>query len=115
MKHYVCRFMFCLVCILLLSVCAYAEVVDFSTMSIEELVSMRNRIDNEIYSRVISDNIQIGPETPLIYEGTYFVGKDIKPGSYTISYLCPEGSMLIGVFSSYEDYEQFKKFLPVEG
>lgn len=63
-----------------LSCFAFADEIDLSGMSIEELYELHSSIDSEIQSRlnctVASDNIGVG---------MYIVGKDIKSGNYTFT------------------------------
>lgn len=81
----------------LLSVPVYAD--DYSSMTIEELVELRNEIDREINSRIAGDSGQIG-------EGIYQVGKDFKAGSYI--YLFPgTGDSIHSAISLYKDEEAF--------
>lgn len=56
---------------------AYASSVDVKSMTMDELVGLRDEIDQEINSR-------LGFDENKIYIGEYVVGKDIKPGRYII-------------------------------
>lgn len=60
----------------LLSSVSLAETIDFSAMSLEELLSMYQQIGTEI-----SEKVGIA-QTNRIGRGSYVVGKDIKPGYY---------------------------------
>ena len=68
-----------LVACTLFTTSAYASSIsiDVSSMTMEELVSFRDEINQEINSRLGSDESKI-------YIGDYVVGKDIKPGRYII-------------------------------
>lgn len=54
---------------------AYAEGIDLASLSIEELVQLRNDLTDELFNR--------SGGVPLA-EGKYVVGKDIAPGAYTV-------------------------------
>lgn len=58
---------------------AYASSIDFGSMSIDELINLKNEICQEIMERLQNEDI----EEP-IYQGTYVVGTDIKPGKYVL-------------------------------
>ena len=55
---------------------------DLKSMSLDELVTLRNQITAEIISRI--------PDAEPFYSGKYTAGVDIKEGSYTITNLTPE-------------------------
>ena len=55
-----------------------AESVDLSQMTLDELVTVQKRVDDEIRSRLSFSSFSIFP-------GTYVIGTDIKAGSYVIT------------------------------
>ena len=81
---------------------AFAEDYDFSEKKLDELIMLRSRIDEEITTR-------IGTNNSMIYMGSYLVGTDIKAGRYLIT--CTKenenatNGMVIVVFRSDEAYE----------
>ena len=54
-----------------------AETIDFSSMTLEELLALRIDLDAEIKDRYSGTSHSI-------YNGTYFVGRDMKAGHYLI-------------------------------
>ena len=64
-------------CIFSIGSTGFAEDVDLAGMSFDDLMELRNRINDEIEERVGND------EVPLL-EGYYVVGTDISEGSYEI-------------------------------
>lgn len=56
---------------------AFAEGMDLSSMSMDELYALRVALNSEISSRLLG-------ETTAIYSGKYVVGEDIKPGTYVL-------------------------------
>ena len=71
----------CLVLLFVLlfsTVWGIAEGIDLSGMSFEELQDLRDRIDDELYSRK-----DLGEE--LLTEGNYLVGDTIEAGQYIIT------------------------------
>lgn len=78
---------------------ALSEAIDFTSMSLDELLVMRQSIEDEIYSR-----LQEGSGT--IWVGAYHVGKDIKAGSYVLSGI--ENTIIVHVYESEEDFANHK-------
>ena len=79
------------VTVILLMLCgvAFASVVDFATMSTDDLILLRQQISDEIKKRT-NDADSILPK------GVYVVGKDIKAGRYVLTMLPYEyGTVLI--------------------
>ena len=74
-----------LVSVFILSV-AFAEGLDFSNMTDEELVAVYQNAANEIKNR----GLVVGEERTL-REGKYIIGKDIAAGTYTITCIGTEG------------------------
>lgn len=69
--------------LLLFAVPAVGEELDLSGMELGELVSLRERADAEITSRIGFSDEQIG-------SGYYIVGEDIKPGKYELICTLPD-------------------------
>ena len=74
----------------LLLTTAIAESMDYTSLSLEDLITMRNDISDEINRRVASSSDALIP-------GEYLVGRDIAPGAYTIT--CLEGGYAEGTQS----------------
>ena len=71
---------FALLTILVLSIClvGYAEELDLASMTTDDLIELRNQINNEIDARVeTKDGLSL-------FEGYYTVGIDIAAGAYEI-------------------------------
>ena len=71
-----------IIAIILIVVLMFTPVyaADLSSMSLDELLQLRDEITQEINSRVAA------PEEPsFINTGSYVVGKDIKEGAYVLS------------------------------
>lgn len=73
MKKILAALMMCI----LLAVPAFAETVDLSSMSLDELIQLRDAVQNEISARIGSDSMAIA-------SGKYIVGTDIKAGYYLL-------------------------------
>ena len=71
------RLLIILALLIVIAVPALAEPVDYSSMTLEQLIEMRSKINQEIDAR-------IGTSTTAIYSGVFVVGKDIKPGRYVL-------------------------------
>ena len=54
---------------------AFAAELDLTSMSVEELYSLRSKISTELNARLI-------PDSSTLFGGVYVVGKDIKAGKY---------------------------------
>ena len=68
-----------LVSFTLFTTTANASSIDLESMTTDELIELKDKIHQEIMERVQDEGI----EEP-IYQGTYIVGEDIKPGKYVI-------------------------------
>ena len=79
------------------------ETLDYSGMSLDELVILRNTINEEIASRIGSGD--------MIYTGDFLVGTDIKAGKYIITCTAetPQSSddMVMGIFNEKDSHDQF--------
>ena len=79
------------VTVVLLMLCgvAFASVVDFASMSTDDLILLRQQISDEIKKRTNDDN-------DVLPRGAYVVGKYIRAGGY-IFHMLPDvyGSILI--------------------
>lgn len=73
-----------------------AESVDVDSMSLDDLVALRGKV-NEAISAKLSES------SNTIFGGTYVAGKDIAPGSYVIN-LVSSGQpvVAVGVYASLE-------------
>lgn len=71
------KFLAILMLCLLLIVPAFAETFDLSSMSLDDLIQLRDAVRNELSARIGSD-----PMT--IVSGKYIVGTDIKAGYYLL-------------------------------
>lgn len=67
-----------------------ASDLDLTSMSLDDLISLRSEIDAEITTRLSSS------ASDIIYPGTYIVGTDIKPGTYLFT--CVDGEDQSEVF-----------------
>lgn len=56
---------------------AYASSVDIDSMTMDELIELRDAITKKI-------NSSYGEDAETIYHGRYIVGKTIKPGQYIL-------------------------------
>lgn len=73
--------------------------IDLTTMSLEELIQLRNDVDTEISSRISSNN-------DTMYQGAYVAGKDIAIGRYTFTAL--ETSYL-ELFDTNDNFKSYRK------
>jgi len=80
------KFLFVLIVLLLVSVAipvlASTDGVDLSSMSLEELLGLRNDVDEEIRTRTAQPSA-------ALYNGIYIVGENIKPGRYLLTVIQP--------------------------
>lgn len=74
--------------------------IDLSTLTLDELVNLRNNINTEIYIRGEGEDSEI-------FTGTYIVGVDILQGTYAVKCLTPElSSNMINVIVYDKDDDQ---------
>lgn len=66
-------------CLVVSFTCAFAEDVDLSKMKPAELMELRNRIDDILFS---NGDANVGEPIP---SGKYKAGQNIKPGKYEIT------------------------------
>lgn len=71
------RILSVLIILSMLSIPAFAEVPDLSSMTLEELIELRVQLNAEIDSRFV-------PDSTRLYNGTYFCGADLEPGVYLV-------------------------------
>lgn len=90
---------FLLVCILFVTP-VFAEGVDLSSMSVEELIQLHNQIDE-----ILADKFKC--ELDVIYPGTYVVGRDIKEGRYILNCL-KTGIVNFWIITFYENEEELE-------
>lgn len=99
------RKIICSVLVFLFAFCTVTtaeSVIDISTMTIDELISLRDSIDEQIRGILVSDNT-------MIYAGDYLVGKDIKAGKYVITCTREKEDADDGmVMAIYDDDEAYK-------
>lgn len=91
-----------LVFLLLAGSAACAEGTDFSTMTTDELLALREELNAEINTRIGDDNTLIG-------DGVYVAGVDIKPGMYQITCAAAfdDREFYVNLFKTLEDYETY--------
>ena len=91
-----------LVFLMLAGSAAYAEGTDFSTMTTDELLALREELNTEINARIGDDNALIG-------DGVYVAGVDIKPGMYQITCAAAfdDREFYVNLFKTLEDYETY--------
>lgn len=95
-------FVLALVFVLMIPSCL-AE-IDFTSLSMDELMNLRKNVEDEIHARLGGSD--------AIYVGDYLAGKDIKPGKYVIT--CTEETptagddMVFGIYNSDDSYESHK-------
>ena len=72
--------------------------IDISGLSSEELIELREEIDNKLFDNGEADTIN---------PGIYIVGKDIKPGTYELSSkaIDLDDVTFVYVYSSKENYD----------
>lgn len=94
------KILVCIFATLMLSIPVCAAEIDMASMSLDDLVSLRSQITEEINTR-LSD--AAGP----IATGIYEVGKDIKEGTYYLSGVSKsEGELYFKIFL-YENKDAF--------
>ncbi len=101
------KFLALILCLtLIVSSVALAEMMNFGTMTDDDLVLLLNQLEAEIAARGIDTSA-------LIYAGTYVVGKDIKAGQYILTVADSEYGMDIITFETedtYASYFETKRF-----
>lgn len=65
---------------LVATVPAHAESIDLEALSLDELVTLRNRITDIISTQTVSSENEI-------FSGGYIVGEKIKPGKYILTFV----------------------------
>ena len=73
------KFLAILIVCILLTIPALAETVDLSSMSLEELIQLRDAVNT-----AINEQLDFGFDDSKIGMGYYDVGVDIKPGKYDL-------------------------------
>ena len=71
------KFLAVLITSMMLIVPAFAETVNLNSMSLEELIQLRDAVQDEI-------SVRIGSDPMAIASGKYIVGTDIKAGYYLL-------------------------------
>lgn len=70
---------------------AMAEGTDYKAMSADELIALRTSINDELRARLASD-------ASVVYNGSFIVGVDIKPGAYLFTCVTvDEGKERMGI------------------
>lgn len=83
-----------------LSTC-FAEGLDLESMTLDQLVDLRNEIQEAIDSRAHGESKQV-------YSGYYTAGSDIPVGSYQVTYECEsEEEALYVTFISYASMDDY--------
>ncbi len=84
------------------TVAAAAEGIDVTSMSTDELLALREKLNTEINDRLGDDNALIG-------DGVYVAGVDIKPGMYQITCAAAfnDREFLVNLFESKENYQKY--------
>lgn len=93
-----------LVIILMATSTAFADSIDLFSMTTDELIILRNQINDILNERIASD-------TSVIYSGNYVVGTDIKAGMYILQFdELAEGETtgIVWKFASKEDWRNRK-------
>lgn len=79
---------------------SYAESIDLTGMSIEDLNNLRNAIDEELLNR---------DEAAFIPDGSYVVGLDISEGSYVLSQHSDDAWAVVWIYNSEESITALEK------
>lgn len=93
------KFLVLMALVLMVAMPALAESVDLDSMTTDELLALRNQINDVLKERIASNASEI-------YSGVYTVGVDIKPGIYIIQIdELPEGETtgIVWKFANAED------------
>ena len=99
MKKFLCL----VVALLLVGMVALCEGIDVSSLSDNELLELRDQVDNAISDR----GLLSGTTLP---SGKFVVGEDIKEGKYIIHTSASERSGHIRLYASESDVESFNSF-----
>lgn len=88
-----------LILMMLLVTSAYADIIDLSSMTVEELIALHEQIDGILQEKF---ECKLG----VFYPGNYVVGRDIKEGQYIFS--CTKvGLANFWILTTYETEEDF--------
>jgi hypothetical protein len=79
---------------------AYAESIDLTGMSVEDLSDLRSAIDEELLKR---------DEAVFIPDGSYVVGLDISEGSYVLSQHSDDAWAVVWIYNSEESITALEK------
>lgn len=97
------KFLAVLITCILLIVPAFAETIDLSSMSLDELIQLQDAVNT-----AISERLGFGFDDSKIGMGYYDVGVDIKPGKYDL--ICTFAEM---EYLAYSNSEQSKCMVAV--
>ena len=90
--------------LLIAAIPVLAEGWDFASMTIDELIELRNSIMDELRSRIGS------LDSTHVPAGTYVVGEDIDPGKYVFFWIKEyEDRSAISLYASKEDMEAYNQ------
>lgn len=96
------RFLLIMICAFLFTGVAFSETSDLSSLSFEELQSLKKAVDGEYFSRQESEGI-------MLQKGQHVVGEGIKAGQYYVACVEPNDSNIGAFLYLYDDmatYEQ---------
>jgi len=102
MKKAFVLFLSMVLSVLFLAPTVLAEGNDLASTSLDDLLVLRQNIESEITARLASD-------ASTIYPGVYYVGKDIKEGSFVIT--TTQDYTTIDVFSNEENFAAYTSML----
>ena len=91
MKKFLCVLILCVI-----PVVAFSDGIDLSSMSFDDLIALRYKIDSEILSRPEWKETEVP-------QGTWVVGEDIPAGSYSIRAKATDDSVLIRIYKNSND------------
>lgn len=91
-----------LLALMLVCTTASAEEIDFSAMSTDALLALREQLNAEI-------NARLGDDTALIGDGVFVAGVDIVPGTYNVTCAAAfdDREFYVNLFQSKEDYQTY--------
>lgn len=93
-----------LIIVLMFGVFALAEGIDFASYNNEQISELMEAIRVEMANRGI---LRSGD----LYEGSHIVGKDVAPGTYSIS---ASGQSMYYIFDTVENFDMYTRLLYTE-
>lgn len=93
--------------VMLICSTAFAEDLDFSSMDLDELLAIHARLD-----AAIGDELECLLDRNNIYQGVYYVGRDIAPGRYMFTCIddCRGDENFDFFYEIYESEETFAAY-----